>query len=136
MLYHTTPIRVRYAETDTMGYVYYGNYATYFEVARSELVRALGVPYGEMEDNDGIMLPVIELHVNYKRPATYDQLIWIHTWLQQKPTVKIRFDHEVRDEHESLLATGHVSLAFTHRSNGKPARPPAHFIQALDNHWQ
>jgi acyl-CoA thioester hydrolase len=136
MLHHTTQLRVRYAETDQMGYAYYGNYATYFEVARSTMVRDLSVPYDVMETRDGIMLPVIELQVHYKRPAHYEQLLTIHTRIEELPSVRIRFDHEVYNEAQQLLATGYVRLAFTHRHNGRPCRPPAYFLDALRAQWR
>ena len=102
MVESTYKIRVRYAETDKMGYVYYGNYATYFEVARVELFREYGVSYKEMED-EGVMMPVLELKTKYIRPAKYDDLLTIKTTIASKPGVRITFEYEVYNQKEELL---------------------------------
>jgi acyl-CoA thioester hydrolase len=88
MIKNETKIRVRYGETDQMGYVYYGNYAEFFEVGRVEWLRALGVTYKSLEDT-GIMLPVLNLNINYLKPAKYDDLLTIVTILRKKTLVKI-----------------------------------------------
>lgn len=91
---HTIKIRVRYGETDQMGYVYYGNYAQYFEMGRVEWLRNLGVSYKEMEEH-GVMLPVVNLNVNYLKPAKYDNLLTLKTTLIKKPSAKIGFDFQL-----------------------------------------
>lgn len=88
-----TMLRVRYAETDQMGFVYYGNYAQYYEVGRVEAMRSLGFSYKEMEEN-GILMPVINLNINYKKPALYDDEIRIVTTVSKLPSVRITFDYE------------------------------------------
>ncbi|MEP0711678.1 MAG: thioesterase family protein, partial [Algoriphagus sp.] len=97
-----TQIRVRYAETDQMSYVYYGNYAMYFEVARVEAMRSIGFSYKEMED-EGVMMPVLESHFRYLRPGKYDELLTIKTSIPTLPGAKIRFEYEVYNEAEELI---------------------------------
>lgn len=107
-----TKIRVRYAETDQMNVVYYGNYAQYFEVARAEAIRELGLTYKEMEEM-GIIMPVVEMHTKYLRSARYDDLITIKTELRELPADhRIEFHHEVYNEEGKLLTIGRVVLYF------------------------
>ena len=124
---HSTQLRVRYAETDQMGYVYYGNYATYFEVARVEFLRNLGLSYKKMEQ-DGVMLPVLKLEVNYHKPAKYDDLLTIKTSIKKKPLVKIEFDFEIYNENEELLTTGYTSLVFIDMAKNKPTKAPKEIL--------
>ena len=124
MITNQTKLRVRYGETDQMGYVYYGNYAQYFEVGRVEWLRALGASYKSLEES-GIMLPVIELNINYLKPARYDDLLTITTILSKKPLVKIEFDFEVRNEKDELLTTGYTSLVFMDMKKNKPIKAPS-----------
>src|SRR3979411_1429336 len=108
----STQIRVRYAETDQMNVVYHGNYAQYFEVARAESIRALGFTYKDIEAI-GVIMPIVELHVKFIRPAHYDDLLTIKTLLKELPTDhKIEFHQEVYNEKDELLATGKVVLFF------------------------
>ncbi len=94
MNFHQFNVRVRYAETDQMGVVYHGNYAEYFEMGRVEWLRNLGVSYAEME-KQGVMLPVVNLTMNYKKPARYDDLLTVRTILKKQQGVKIEFDYEI-----------------------------------------
>jgi acyl-CoA thioester hydrolase len=123
MLEATTQIRVRYSETDQMGYVYYGNYAAYFEVARVELLRSNGISYKELEEN-GIMLPVLKLELKYHKPAQYDDLLTIKTSIKKKPSITIDFDFEIYNEQNELLTTGFTSLVFIDMKRNRPTRPP------------
>src|ERR1700743_1086721 len=108
----TTQIRVRYGETDQMGYLYYGNYALYYEVGRAESIRQLGFTYRQLEEM-GIMMPVVELNVQYFRPALYDDLITVKTILKVLPeSSKIQFHSELYNEQEQLLNKGITSLVF------------------------
>lgn len=108
----TTQIRVRYGETDQMGYLYYGNYALYYEVGRAEAIRALGFTYRELEEM-GIMMPVVELRSQYFRPALYDDLITVKTILKELPdSPKIEFHSELYNEKEQLLNKGVTTLVF------------------------
>jgi acyl-CoA thioester hydrolase len=107
-----TKIRVRYAETDQMNVVYYGNYAQYFEVARAEAIREIGFTYKQMEET-GIVMPVVEMHTKYLRSAKYDDLLTIQTQLRELPTDhRIEFHHIVYNEAGKMLTTGRVVLYF------------------------
>ena len=107
-----TKIRVRYGETDQMGYLYYGYYALYYEVGRAEAIRELGYTYKEMEEM-GIMMPVVELNAQYFRPALYDDLITVRTKLKELPVgPKIQFHSELYNEGGQLLNKGVTTLVF------------------------
>ncbi len=124
MYEHITTLRVRYAETDQMNIVYYGNYAQFFEVGRAECIRDLGFSYKKMEEL-GVHMPVVELHANFLRPARYDDLITIKTMLRQLPEkYEITFHHEVFNERKKLLTTGHVTLMFIDAVANKRMRMP------------
>lgn len=108
----TTEVRVRYGETDQMGYLYYGYYALYYEVGRAEAIRQLGFTYRELEEM-GIMMPVVDLHAQYYRPALYDDLITVKTILKELPeTHKIQFHSELYNEQKQLLNKGVTTLVF------------------------
>ena len=124
MYSHVTNLRVRYAETDQMDIVYYGNYAQYFEVGRTECIRELGFTYKTMEEM-GIRMPVVEMEVRYLRPAHYDDLITIKTILKELPADhSISFYNEVYNEKGKLLTTGKVTLFFINIETGKRASMP------------
>jgi len=112
MFTSTTQIRVRYGETDQMGYLYYGNYALYYEVGRAEAIRQLGFTYRQLEEM-GIVMPVTELNVQYFRPALYDDLITVKTILKELPeSSKIQFHSELYNEQGQLLNKGITTLVF------------------------
>ena len=125
-----TSLRVRYAETDRMGYVYYGNYAQYFEVGRVEALRQLGTSYKEMEDN-GIMLPVYSCNIKYLKPAFYDDLLVIKTVIKDLPTAKITFDYEIYNQKGELLTTANTSLVFIKMTTNRPCAAPESFIEKI-----
>lgn len=125
-----TIVRVRYAETDQMGIVYYAIYAQYFEVGRVEVMRELGMSYREMEGK-GTMLPVVHVEMDYMRPALYDDLLTIITTIKELPGVKITFEHEVRNEKGVLLTTGKVVLAFVDSATKRPKRAPVDFMSSI-----
>lgn len=125
-----TTVRVRYAETDRMGYVYYGNYAQYFEIGRVEALRQLETSYKEMEDS-GVMLPVYACNIRYLKPSFYDDLLVIKTSVKELPTAKINFDYEIFNEKSELLTTGNTSLVFINVANNKPCRAPEYFIERI-----
>lgn len=131
MYIFNTQIRVRYAETDQMGYVYYGNYAMYYEVARTESLRNLGVTYKELEEF-GVMLPVADLQIKYIKPAFYDDLLTIKVSIAQLPKVKIAFDYEVLNEKQELLQIGGTTLVFVNIKTGRPCRMPQMMQTVLD----
>ena len=130
MIKNQTKIRVRYGETDQMGYVYYGNYAQFFEVGRVEWLRSLGVSYKSLEAS-GIMLPVIQLNINYIKPAKYDDLLTIVTVLGNKPLVKIDFDFEILNEKKELLTTGFTRLVFMDMKKNKPVKAPQYLLDQI-----
>jgi acyl-CoA thioester hydrolase len=127
---HDTKIRVRYKDADRMGYVYYGNYATYFEVARTDMLRDLGFSYKEWEDA-GILLPVRELHIRFHNPAHYDDLLTVRTIIREMPAARIRFFHEVYNQDEELLCTGNLDLVFVDSATRRPRRAPQEFLDAI-----
>ncbi|UJH67618.1 acyl-CoA thioesterase [Allomuricauda sp. SCSIO 65647] len=130
MRFHEFSFRVRYGETDQMGVVYHGNYAQYLEMGRVEWLRTLGISYRDMEEN-GTMLPVIHLQINYKRSAKYDDVLTIRTMLKKKPLVKIEFDYEIYTESRELLAEANTVLAFIDIATGKPVKCPDYILDKL-----
>lgn len=123
-MYHAeTQLRVRYAETDQMGYVYYGNYAMYYEVARVESLRKLGFSYKELEAM-GIMLPVLENKSKFHRPGKYDELLTIKVTIPEKPALKMKFIYEVFNENNELINSGETVLVFIKQATMKPCRMP------------
>jgi acyl-CoA thioester hydrolase len=130
MEYHQTQIRVRYSETDQMRVVYHGNYAQYFEIGRVEWLRNNGISYKWMEDN-GIMLPVVSLTINFKKPARYDELLILKTILKSQSTVKIEFDYELYNEAGELLTIANSILVFVDMKSGKPIAPPTYISELL-----
>ncbi|MCR5861724.1 acyl-CoA thioesterase [Flavobacterium sp. J372] len=130
MNFHEFKVRVRYAETDQMGVVYHGNYAQYFEMGRVEWLRNLGLSYAYMEKN-GIMLPVVSLTLNYKKPARYDDLLTVRTILKKQESVKIEFDYEIYSEKGELLTTGNSVLVFVDMKTGRPVLPPDYVIEKI-----
>jgi acyl-CoA thioester hydrolase len=130
MIFHEFRVRVRYAETDQMGVVYHGNYAQYFEMGRVEWLRNLGVSYKSMEE-EGIMLPVVSLTMNYKKPARYDDLLTVRTIFKKQESVKIEFDYEILNEAGELLTTGNSILVFVNMKTGRPTTPPEYINDKL-----
>lgn len=125
-------VRTRYGETDQMGVIYHGNYAQYLEMGRVEWLRSMGVSYRRMEEK-GIMLPVISMTVNFKKPAKYDDVLIVKTILNKKPTVKITFDYEVCEEaSKDILTTASVMLAFMDIKTRKPMMCPDFLLEKLD----
>jgi acyl-CoA thioester hydrolase len=125
-----TRVRVRYADTDQMGVVYYANYLVWFEVGRTEWLREGGWSYREMEA-DGISLPVIEAHCEYRQPARYDDEIEIHTVATVVTPVRVRFDYEARKTSDGTLsASGHTVHAAL-GPDGRPRKLPARVLEIL-----
>lgn len=124
----TTKIRVRYGETDQMGYLYYGHYGLYYEVGRTDMLREVGLTYKRMEE-EGIIMPVTDLKVKYIRPAKYDDLITVKTILRELPASKITFYSELYNEHEKLINLGETTLVFLDQQSGKITDPPSYLIE-------
>ena len=122
--------RIRYSETDQMGVVYHGNYPQFLEIGRVEWLRSFGISYKSMEEN-GIMLPVISLQINYKKSAVYDDLITVVTRLKKIPSVKIEFDYEILNEKHELLVEANTVLAFLDVKTRKPLRCPDYLLEQL-----
>jgi acyl-CoA thioester hydrolase len=128
----STQFRVRYAETDQMKYAHHGNYPEYFEMGRIEWLRELGISYKKMEES-GIMLPVINLNINYLKPAKYDDLLTITTSLKEIHTARIIFEYEITNENNQLLTTGTTTLVFVNMETGRPMRAPKSLLEKLKN---
>ncbi|MFN5308594.1 MAG: acyl-CoA thioesterase [Candidatus Kapaibacterium sp.] len=131
ILQHTSTIRVRYAETDQMRVVYNGEYLTYFEVGRTEALRAFGLPYTELE-KEGYLLPVIEAFIQYKSPAFYDDILEITASLSSCITATITISYIIRRK-DILIAEGRTVHTFVHATTMKPARPPKSYRQMIDS---
>jgi acyl-CoA thioester hydrolase len=123
--------RIRYGETDQMGYVYYGRYAEFYEIGRTEMIRMLGMTYRDLESR-GILLPVIRMNVKYFRPAAYDEVITIRTQLRTLPTAKITFHYEIFNEQGDLINEAECQLVFTDAVSRKPVRPPRDLMDSLE----
>lgn len=130
MIINSTKIRVRYCETDQMKYVHHSNYAKYFEIGRTELIKSIGIIYKKLEEQD-IMLPVVELVCNFKAPAFYDDLLTITTSLTKQPTAKIQFDYTIKNQNDKLICTGKTVLVFISAKTNKPIRCPENIIEKL-----
>lgn len=130
MYIHEIKLRVRYGETDQMGYMYYGNYAQFYEVARVEMLRSLGMTYKRLEE-DGVMLPVLDLKCKFIKPAYYDNEITIRTILKEMPMARIHFTYELVNEKKELINTGETTLVFVNINTKKPCAAPAELIDAL-----
>ncbi len=130
---YTIQIRVRYSETDQMGYCYYGNYAHYFEVGRVETMRSLGSSYKILEEN-GILLPVREYHVRYHAPAMYDDLLHVQTTVTEIKGAKIAFTYKILNEHNQLICEASTDLVFINKNTRKPTQAPLSFVQLFQKH--
>lgn len=131
MYRHETKKRVRYAETDKMGYLYYGHYAKYYEIGRVEALRDLGLSYQKMEDELGIMLPVLALEARYRLPAYYDQELTIATILDELPSKLIHFRHEIINPKGLIINTAQVRLFFVDMESGKRVAIPEYLEEKL-----
>ena len=130
MVHSLVQLRVRYSETDQMGYAYYGNYAQYFEVARVEALRALGITYKAMEE-EGVMLPVLEYNIKYFKPAYYDDLLTIKVTIPSLPRARILFEYETYNESGILLNKASTTLVFINMKTGKPTAAPANVLSSM-----
>jgi len=129
-----TPVRVRYAETDPMGYVYYGNYAQYYEVGRVEALRQLGLSYKELEEQ-GFALPVLSYSVKFFKPAYYDDVLTIKTTITEMPSVRIHFMYETFNQQGILLNRAETILVFFDKKKNKPCVAPKEFLKTMKNYF-
>jgi acyl-CoA thioester hydrolase len=135
MLYNETKIRVRYGETDRMGYLYHGTYPLYFETGRTELLRQLGLTYKQMED-DGIMLPLNKLSIQYFLPAYYDDELVVKTYMKKLPSVRLEFEYEILNQKNELLCKASTTLVFISAIKRKPIRLPDYFYQLIQPYFK
>lgn len=135
MLEHSFKKRVRYGETDQMGYLYYGNYAQLYEIGRAEMIRSIGLTYQSMEKDHGILMPVVSMNSRYVRPAHYDELLDIRTTLRHLPGDFITFHHEIFNEENKLVNGGTVKLCFVQAENGKRVSTPEYLLNALTKYF-
>ena len=127
---HSSYVKVRYAETDQMGVVYHGNYAQYLEIARIEWLAALGISYKKMEV-EGVMLPVYELNLRFKKSAKFDDVLRIDTTLSKTPGVRIEFTYEIYNQHEELLTEASTTLIFMSIEQNRPIKCPQYILDLL-----
>lgn len=132
--YGETKIRVRYADTDKMGYCYYGNYPTYYEVGRTEFLRDLGLSYKRLED-EGFLLPIVTMDIKYLKPAKYDDLLTVRTYYKKFHSIKVEFDYEIYNQKNELINTGYTKLAFVDVNTRKPTKAPKYYIDALEKYF-
>ena len=125
-------LRVRYSDTDKMGYVYYGRYANYYEVARVELFRNLGFSYKKLEE-EGIGMPVIDMETKYLLPIKYDEEITIRTRIEKLPSSRIIFQYEILNQNNDLANTAKTTLTFINLLNKKPVRTPKELLDLIEN---
>jgi acyl-CoA thioester hydrolase len=136
MYQYDTQIRVRYGETDQMGYLYYGNYAQYYEVGRAEAIRALGISYKMLEETHGILMPVMSLEMRFVRPALYDELLTVRTILREMPVDTIVFHMEIYNERKKLVNGGRVKLCFVEAKTNKTIVTPPYLSAKLKTFFE
>ena len=135
MIHSKHSLRVRYAETDPMKYVYYGNYATYFELGRVELFRSIGISYDEIE-KQGIWLPVSDYKIKYLKPALYDQKLEIHTFMKKIPGVRIEFEYEIYNEDGIKITEASTTLFFLNSETQKVIKCPDFLMKLIEENWK
>lgn len=134
LLTYSMTLRSRYSETDKMGVVYHSRYLEYFEVIRTEFIRKAGLPYSEMENN-GIMLPVARVEIQFKQPIKYDELMDGRLYIFDEPTVKLVTCYDIRPAGSPKPAVlGKVELVFVNMQTKRPIRAPKEFIYQLQNY--
>ena len=135
MYIHKTTYRVRYADTDQMGYVYYGNYARLYEIGRVEALRSLGFNYKEMEES-GVMMPVYENHSKFISPILYDELITIITTIKTLPSARVIFHYEILNHLEKIVHTGETTLVFVKMENNRLTIAPKDLLDKLNPYFE
>ena len=135
MFEHSTKIRVRYAETDQMGYMYYGNYAQFYEVGRVEMLRSLGMTYRSMEES-GIMMPVLDLKCKFIKPALYDEEIRVKVIVEKMPGIRMHFRYELFNEKKELINLGETTLVFVDMKKNKPCMPGEEFLKKISVYFK
>lgn len=130
MIVHNIPLRIRYGESDQMGYAHHGNYAQYFEMGRMELLRSIGISYKKMED-EGIILPVYSINTRFIKPARFDDLLTLKTILRKTPSVRILFEYEIYNEKNELITTGDTTLVFVDTAKNRPVKIPQILLKKI-----
>ncbi len=136
MFIHETKVRVRYAETDKMGYLYYGHYPKYYEIGRVEAMRDLGVRYLDLEEKEKVMMPVMSLNMRYVRPAYYDELLTVKTIIRRLPKDTITYNHEVYKENGELVNGGSVKLCFVNMETNETIPAPSILLDKLKPYYE
>ena len=136
MFKHRFQKRVRYGETDQMGYLYYGNYAQLYEIGRVEMIRSLGLTYKMLEEEYKVMMPVLNMHSRFVRPAFYDELLTIETQLRSLPGREITFHHEIFNEKKKLVNGGKVTLIFVDIKTNKRIDTPVFLLQKFKPYFE
>ncbi|MBK7265951.1 MAG: acyl-CoA thioesterase [Ignavibacteriales bacterium] len=134
MVKNITTVRIRYADTDQMRFVYNGKYLEFFEVGRTELIRELGMSYKQFEES-GFLLPVYDAYIRYHSPAFYDEVLEIESILNTKPMAKLKIEYNIRVG-ERLIASGYTQHAFVSTKTGRPVRSPELFNKLFDEHFK
>lgn len=135
MYIHQTHVRVRYGETDQMGYLYHGNYAQYFEIGRIDALRSLEMSYREMEEELRVMMPVMSLNMRFVRPALYDDYLTVTTELRKLPQKDITFYTEIKNAKGKLINGGSVKLCFIDADTKKRVDAPKKLVERLMPHF-
>jgi len=135
MFTYNFELRVRYADVDQMGYVYYGNYAYYYEQARAEAIRSLGFTYKQLEDT-GVIMPITRMNIKYIAPAYYDELLTIKTIIPELPSRIILFKYEIYNEQSKLLNEGETYLTFINRAENRIQTAPQLLIDSLKPYFE
>lgn len=135
MITHDSQIRVWYKHTDQMAICHHSNYICYYEAARSEFMRALGMSFAEVEQR-GIMMPILDVQSRYHKPAYFDELLTVRLIIQELPMARINFCYEIYNEKQELINTGSTQLGFIHSDTRRPCRCPEWFLELLTDRWE
>ena len=135
MISHDTQVRVLYRDTDKMGVVYHANYIVYYEAARNEMFRSIGLPYTELEAMN-IVMPIVEVESKYKAPAYYDDLLTVRATIKELPEVRAIVEYEVFNEAGTLINTGKTVLGYVNTERMRPCRAPQKFINELQKYFE
>lgn len=136
MFEHHFSKRIRYGETDQMGYLYYGNYCQLYEIGRVEAIRSLGISYKTLEEEYGVMMPVVAVQSRYRAAIHYDELVTIKTMLRELPSRMIHFYHEICNEQGDLVHRGEVKLFFVDMKSGKKVAAPTYITDPLATYFE
>ena len=135
MITHDTQIRVLYRDTDKRGVVYHANYIVFFEAARNEMSRAIGLPYTLLEKMN-IVMPIVEVESKYKAPAYYDDLLTVRSTIKELPAARAVVEYEVFNEAGTLLNTGKTVLGYVNTERMRPCRAPKEFLDELEKYFE